>query len=68
MGYRGRIGIYELFSVDDDMEKFILTNPSTAGLKSEAIKKGMVTMQQDGLIKVLEGLTTLEELERITGE
>lgn len=68
MGYRGRIGIYELFSVDDDMEKFILTNPSTADLKSEAIKKGMVTMQQDGLIKVLEGLTTLEELERITGE
>ena len=50
------------------MEKFILTNPSVADLKEKAIKKGMVTMYQDGLIKVLEGETTLEEVERETGE
>jgi len=67
-GYRGRIGIFEAFLVDDEMEKFILTNPSIAALREKAIKKGMITMKQDGLIKVLKGITTIEEVERITGE
>ena len=67
-GYRGRIGIFETFLVDDEMEKFILTSPSIAALRKVAIKKGMVTMKQDGLIKVLEGITTIEEVERVTGE
>jgi len=67
-GYKGRIGIFEAFLVDDEMEKFILTYPSIAALKELAIKKGMVTMYQDGLIKVLEGETTIEEVERVTGE
>jgi len=67
-GYRGRIGIFEAFLVDDEMEKFILTSPSIAALKEKAIKKGMVPMYQDGLIKVLEGVTTIEEVERVTGE
>ena len=66
-GYRGRIGIFETFLVDDEMEKFILTSPSIAALKEKAIKKGMVTMYQDGLIKVLDGVTTIEEVERTTG-
>ena len=68
IGYRGRIGIFEAFLVDDEMEKFILTNPSIAALREKAIKKGMVTMKQDGLIKVLEGVTTIEEVERVVGE
>lgn len=67
-GYRGRIGIYEFFLVDDEMEKFILTNPSIVAMRELAIKKGMVLMHQDGLIKVLEGITTIEEVERVTGE
>jgi len=67
-GYRGRIGIFETFLVDDEMEKFILTSPSIAALREVAIKKGMVIMKQDGLIKVLEGITTIEEVERVTGE
>ncbi len=67
-GYRGRVGIFEAFLVDDEMEKLILTSPSAVVLKQEAIKKGMVTVYQDGLIKVLEGLTTLEEVERVVGE
>jgi general secretion pathway protein E len=67
-GYRGRVGIFEAFLVDDKMEKFILKTPSTATLKEEAIERGMVTIYQDGLIKVLEGTTTLEEVERVAAE
>ena len=68
IGYKGRLGIFEFFLVDDEMEKFILTSPSIAGLREKAIKKGMVTMRQDGFIKVCQGLTTIEEVERITAE
>ena len=67
-GFRERIGIFEAFFVDNEMEKFISTSPSIALLEETAIKKGMVTIKQDGLIKVLEGITTLEEIERIVGE
>ena len=67
-GFRGRVGIFEAILIDDEMEKFILKNPSVADFQELAIKKGMVTMHQDGLIKVLQGVTTIEELERITGE
>ena len=67
-GYRGRIGIYECFLIDDEVEKFILKQPSIAALQEIAVKKGMVPMKQDGFIKVLEGMTTIEEVERITGE
>ncbi len=67
-GYRGRIGIYETFLIDDKMEKFILTSPSIVDMRESAIKNGMVLMHQDGLIKVLEGVTTIEEIERVTGE
>lgn len=67
-GYKGRIGIFETFLVDDEMEKFILANPSIVAMRELAIKKGMILMQQDGLIKVLEGITTIEEVERVAGE
>ncbi|KKN97112.1 hypothetical protein LCGC14_0160700 [marine sediment metagenome] len=67
-GYRGRIGIFEAFLVDDEMEKFIMSSPSIAALRKKAIEKGMLTMRQDGLIKVLQGTTTLEEVERVAGE
>jgi type II secretory ATPase GspE/PulE/Tfp pilus assembly ATPase PilB-like protein len=67
-GYRGRIGIYETFLVDDEMERFVLTSPSIIDMKELAIKKGMLLMHQDGLIKVLEGITTMEEIERVAGE
>lgn len=67
-GYRGRVGIFEAFLVDDEMENFIVKNPSIAELRAKAIKEGFVTMYQDGLIKVLGGLTTIEELERVAGE
>jgi len=67
-GYRERTGIFEAFSIDDEMEKFILTSPSIASVKEKALKKKMVPMYQDGLIKVLEGTTTIEEVERVFGQ
>ena len=67
-GFRGRVGIFEAILIDDEMEKFILKNPSVADFQELAMKKGMVTMYQDGLIKVLQGVTTIEELEKVTGE
>jgi len=63
-GYKGRVGIFEAFVVDDDMEKFILKEPSITTLRERAVKKGMVLMHQDGMIKVLEGVTTIEEVDR----
>lgn len=67
-GYRGRIGIVEAFLIDDEMEEVILTSPSIVELRKLAIKKGMVLMRQDGFIKVLEGITTIEEVERVTAD
>ncbi len=67
-GYRGRVGIFEAILIDDEMEKSVIKNPSIAAFREEAIRRGMVTMYQDGLIKVLNGETTIEEVERTTGE
>ena len=66
-GYSGRTGIFEVLIVDEEIERFILKNQSIAALRKEAIRKGLTTIQQDGLVKVLQGITTLEEIERITG-
>ncbi|MCP6719282.1 MAG: GspE/PulE family protein [Patescibacteria group bacterium] len=68
IGYKGRAGIFEALLIDDEMEKFILTSPSIAALREKAIEKGMVAMHQDGLLKVIEGITTIEEIERVMGE
>ncbi len=68
MGYNGRIGVYEFLLVDDEMENFINKNPSIVNLKVEAKRKGMTTMFQDGLIKILEGITTFEEVKKEIGE
>lgn len=67
-GYRKRVGIFESFLFDDEMEKVILRSPSIAELREIMIKKGMVTMYQDGILKVLQGITTIEEVERVTSE
>jgi len=67
-GYKGRIGVFELFIVDDAMEKTILKTPSVVEIKETAIKAGMVTTKQDGLLKVVAKITTMEEVERVLGE
>jgi len=64
-GYRGRQGLFEAFLVDSEMEKFVLTNPPVSAIRDLAIKKGMVTMYQSGLIDVALGKTTMEEVARV---
>lgn len=64
-GYKGRKGIFEVFTNDDQMERFILTNPPVADIKKLLEKKGMVTMYQSGIIEVALQETTLQEVKRV---
>ncbi|OHA67413.1 MAG: hypothetical protein A3C82_02225 [Candidatus Wildermuthbacteria bacterium RIFCSPHIGHO2_02_FULL_47_12] len=65
-GYKGRVGIFEAIAVDEAMKSYILTNPSIGDLRETARKRGMVTMEQDGYYKVVEGVTTIQEIQRVT--
>ncbi|OGG40232.1 hypothetical protein A3A21_02460 [Candidatus Jorgensenbacteria bacterium RIFCSPLOWO2_01_FULL_45_25b] len=66
-GYKGRISIFELFRVDETIENLIYQNPTETQLRLAAKEKGFVTMQEDGILKVLSGITTFSEVERLTG-
>ena len=67
-GYKGRIGVFELFVVDEEIEKLINQKPTHAQLFELAVKKGMTTMQEDALIKIALGITSIEEAERVLGK
>ncbi len=67
LGYRGRTSIFELFTVTEMMENVIYKNPTELELKRLAKEQGMVTMQEDGVLKVLGGITSFAEVERLTG-
>lgn len=66
-GWKGRIGVFEVFRIDDEIEKLILHEPSEARIREQAVKQGMLTLQQDGILKVLQGITSLGELKRVAG-
>jgi len=65
-GYKSRIGIFEVFDLSDDLKEMVAKRASGTNLGYQAIKNGMVTMKQDGILKAIEGLTTLEEIWRVT--
>ncbi len=65
-GYHGRLGVFEAFLLDEKMEEHLYKSPSIAETRRIAIEKGMVTMRQDGFIKMMERKTTLEEVDRVT--
>ncbi|MCL4404203.1 GspE/PulE family protein [Patescibacteria group bacterium] len=67
IGYKGRTSIFELFQITEGVEEAIYKNPTEIELKGLAKGQGMVTMQEDGLLKALHGVTSLEEVERLTG-
>ncbi len=67
-GYKGRIGIYEVLDNSPTVQKLIVTNATSEAIQDEAIKSGMITMEVDGFIKALRGLTSIEEILRVTTE
>jgi len=67
-GYRGRVGIFEFFEAVPELEEIILKDASEGVIRKLAEKGGMVTMQQDGILKVLVGQTTFHEIENTTGQ
>ncbi len=67
-GYHGRIGIYEVFSITKRIESIILDLGTEKDVAKAAIEDGMVTMLQDGILKSVEGLTTMDEVWRATGQ
>ena len=67
-GYKGRMGIYEVLGSSPELQKLIVTNATSDQLQKQAIGEGMVPMQIDGLVKALRGLTSIEEILRVTSE
>jgi general secretion pathway protein E len=65
-GYRGRVGIFELMSVDEPVRKHIQSCSTASQIKLAAAKSGMRTMRDDGIARILAGVTTIEEVERVT--
>lgn len=68
IGYRGRVSIFELFAISEKIEALIYENPTELQLKEQATNEGMVTLQEDGFLKVLKGITSIAEVERLAGK
>lgn len=64
-GYKGRLGLYEVFSITDEVQELILQRSTSAAIQKVARQQGMVTMREDGYLKALAGLTTLKEVDRV---
>jgi len=65
-GYKGRIGLYEVMEISDTLRNMILTGASAIELRKQGIKEGMITLRRSGCRKVLNGVTTVEEIVRET--
>jgi len=64
-GYKGRVGLYEVFRMNNELRKLIAESATVMEIQEAAQKNGMVTLEQAGIIKALEGRTTLEEVYRV---
>lgn len=67
-GYSGRAGLYEVMDVSEEIQGMITRRATTAEIQRQAQREGMVTMRQDGYLKALQGITTLEEVNRVTAD
>ncbi len=65
-GYRGRMGIYEIMALDDTIRELIMRRGSTGVIRREAVKRGMRTLREAGLLAIFEGITSLDEVVRET--
>ncbi len=67
-GYKGRIGIYEALEINKEISELILKNVNINEIKKAAEKQGMISIVEDGFIKAKNGITTIEEIMRVTKE
>jgi len=67
-GYSGRIGLFEILTMTDQLSELILKEPGEVKIWEEARRQGMITMKQDGILKILAGLTSIEEVIRVAEE
>ena len=67
-GYKGRVGIFEVLDISEKVGQLINSKATSEEIEKEAIKEGMSTMLEDGIIKAVQGVTTLEEITRVTKE
>ncbi len=67
-GYKGRVGIYEVMPITDEMRQIIMRNGNAFDIAEQARKEGVRNLRQSGLLKVKQGVTSLEEVEAVTNE
>ena len=67
-GYKGRAGLYETITVDEDIQKMIVNHSTAAEIMRLAKEKGTITMRQDGILKALSGVTSIEEVNRVASD
>ena len=67
-GYKGRVGLYETIAVDEDIQKLIVAHATSGDIMRVAKMKGAITMRQDGMLKALTGITTIEEVNRVASD
>jgi len=67
-GYAGRAGLFEVMEVNQDIQNLIVSHATSSDIQRKAIEQGMITMRQDGYLKALTGITTLEEVNRVTSD
>jgi len=65
-GFKGRIAVYEIMEMSDELQKLAIKKVSGNDIFEQAVREGMITMRQDGFIKALQGMTTLDEVYRVT--
>jgi type IV pilus assembly protein PilB len=65
-GYRGRVGLYEVMEINDELRELIIIGASAIELRRKAIETGMITLRESGLCKIREGITTIEEVVKET--
>src|ERR1700740_2283856 len=67
-GYKGRVGLYEVMEISEELRELVLVGASGLELRRKAVDEGMITLRRSGLRKVMDGVTTVEEVVRETGE
>jgi type IV pilus assembly protein PilB len=67
-GYSGRAGLYEVMDVTEEIQNLIVARSTSAEIQRKAVEQGMITMRQDGYLKALQGITTIEEVNRVAAD